>query len=654
MNYKHLLYCIFTFFLIALSSCSKDDDLLVLQDKYTPEIKEAESAIEDFSINLNAKPLQTGERGEWKVISGAFVESFVVFENKNNPFSKFKGIPGESYILEWKHWNKDGEISSNQTKVKIPEPAIEIIDETPVAFETIRTLSVNAKYRGTWSFSAPYGMLMSRYHDGTAELPEKKPSIELHGYANTDYVATYSYTYAGKTFKYQKAIKTGNYTQDEALFELQLSRGDGRIVEDNLGNILELYLQASGIAWIFAEPKTYPSLAAFTKLRKLTLGGSSLKEIPVIFGAHYHDLEELSMDGMGQSSVFPENFGNLTKLKTLIFSPRNTLSPYNEILLPKSFANLKALQTFSVLHAGFVNFNGTLGSLKSLKTIKTTINSLTADIGELKELQHIELTCRSSAFPQQFSECKSISFVRLNFDDSASGDVILSSRIGDLKKLQTFEITSNKLRGLPDSFSGLSALKTLIINSTSLQTIPENFGDLPNLESLTIHGIFTKLPNSIGNLDKLSSLFLGGKVETLPETFGNLSSLSYFNAQYSTIRALPNSIGKLKKLKEINLSNTKLEGLPDSFGELDALETLNLAVTQLKTFPKAVIPLKRITTINFNSTNVGDIPDEIAKMKIGVIFNLYSIPNLTLDHLKYIMSIAKGKVYYTNFGYFTS
>jgi EamA domain-containing membrane protein RarD len=55
-----------------------------------------------------------------------------------------------------------------------------------------------------------------------------------------------------------------------------------------------------------------------------------------------------------------------------------------------------------------------------------------------------------------------------------------------------------------------------------------------------------------------------------------------------------------------------------------------------------------------SGTNSGDIPDEISKMKTGVNFTFYQIPNLTLEHLKYILSISKGKVFQTSFGYFYS
>jgi Leucine-rich repeat (LRR) protein len=640
--------------LFGLNSCSKQEVVRVLQDKYEPGVKEPEFKGEDFIVDLNARALQAGEHGEWKILDGVVMDNYVSIEDKANPFTKFKGMPGEEYTLEWTRWTKDGNARSVQTKVKIPALAIEIIENTSSKFETIRSLSVNPKYKGTWSFDGAYAQLTSNYHDGYAEPTEKKPSVELHGYANTSYTAVYKYTYAGKVYQFQKVIKTGNYTEDEGLYELQLSRGNKRVIEDNFGNIIELNLQASGIAWIFEKPNTYPALQAFKKLRKLFLGGSSLKEIPSIFGDYYLDLEELNMDRMGDSSVFPENFGNLTKLKVLFFMPMNMASGNSEVLLPKSFANLKALESFTVKYAGNVNFNGTLGKLSSLKMLNTSILSLTEDIGDLKELEHVELFCKESTFPQRFSECRSLTFVRISFDESAYGNLVLSSKIGDLKKLETLELTTNKMRVLPDSFSELTALKNLSITALSLQSIPENFGNLSNLETLTIYGNFTKIPNSFGNLKKLSVLFLSGKAETLPESFGDLSSLSYFNAETSSFKALPVNMGKLKKLKEINLRSAKIESLPASFGELDALEVLNLSGTQLKTFPKSIIPLKNIRNINLNSTSVGDIPDDISKMKTGVVFNLYQIPNLTLDHLKYILTISKGKVYATEFGYFST
>ncbi|NRF37443.1 leucine-rich repeat domain-containing protein [Pedobacter foliorum] len=649
-NYSFLFLLIILF---GLNSCSKEEFVKVLKEEYEPVAKEAEFTGEDFIVTLNASALQVGESGQWKILSGPIVEEYVYFEDKANPFTRFKGIPGEEYTLEWKRQTSGGKTSAVQTKVKIPELVIEITDITGTGFETIKTLVVDPKYKGTWSFDSPYGYLNSRYYDGYAEPPEKKPSIELHGYANTNYTATYTYTYAGKDYQFKKVIKTGDYAQEEGLFELQLSGGSERVIKDNLGNVLELNLQASGIAWIFNEPNTYPALQAFKKIRKLILGGSSLTQISTIFGDYYPDLEDLDLDGVGENLVFPESFGNLRKLKTLIVNPRFSDDGRTTVVLPKSFANLKALEYFTTKSMK-LDFNGTLGELTSLKSLKTTVATLPENIGDLKQLQEIDVFVENASFPERFSECRSLKFARVYFYETGSGTVKLSSKIGDLKNLEFLDITSNKLRELPATLSALPALKILKISALNLQSIPENIGNLANLEDFSIYGAYNKIPNSFGDLKKLNFLFLGGYATTLPESFGNLSSLTYFNASSTELKTLPKSFGNLKKLKEIVLDMSKIEVLPESFGELDALETLKLSQTQLKTFPKQIIPLKSIREVMFSGTNVGDIPEEISTMKTGVTFSMYLIPNLTQEHLEHIVSITKGKVFQTSFGYYTS
>lgn len=107
--------------LLLLGSCSKKEVAVpVLQDSYEPQVGEAEFTGQDFIVSLNASALQDGERGEWKIIRGPVVEEYVYIENKQHPFSKFKGMPGETYTLEWKHIARDGSARTVQSNVSIP------------------------------------------------------------------------------------------------------------------------------------------------------------------------------------------------------------------------------------------------------------------------------------------------------------------------------------------------------------------------------------------------------------------------------------------------------------------------------------------------------------------------------------------------------
>ena len=653
-RFKYFATCIIVLILFGCSK--KENQINVLKDSYELKITDAEIVAEDFTVQLNGGVLQPGEKGEWKILQGNVVNEFVVIQEKNNPFSRFKGIPGEEYLLVWTRTNSKGETAKADVKVKIPEPKIEIIDETTASFQTIRSLAVNPKYRGVWTVTPAYARIESFYHDGRAEPPENKPSINLHGYANKIYTATYTYTYGGKVFKFSKQITTGNFTDDEGLRELQLSKDSYRVVVNSAGNVLELNLGSSGIPWIFEHPDKYPSLQSFKKLRKLLLMGSSLSKIPEIFGDHYESLEELNMDGMGENLVFPDNFGNLKNLKTLLVRPSRPLSVSTEFenVLPKSFTNLKSLETFITSGMGYIDFNGTLKGLVNLKRLETPILALPEDIGELKKLERITLQPKIAAFPQRFSECENLKFARIYFKYSNTGKTVLSTNFGNLKKLEELDIEGSTLYDLPTSFGELVSLKRLRISASNFKAIPTNFGQLTNLENLTLIGVFTELPDNFGNLNRLTHLFLGGRAEYLPESFGNLSSLEYFNAESSYFKTLPSSIGNLKRLKEINFFMGKLENLPTTFGNLDALETLNLSSNKFKTFPKAIIPLKKISSINMTGNEVGDIPEEIANMKKGVVFYLHGASNLTLDHLKYVCSITKGLYFYTSYGIYAS
>lgn len=649
---KSYAFIIITACIAFFSSCKKIEEVQVLKDSFEPTLSEPNVTNEDFVINLNARALQKGESGEWKIINGLVLDNFVFFEDKNNPFSRFKGIPGEEYKLRWTRWDLNKKESSIEITVIIPSLDIKITDATPSNFKTIITLQVNPKYKGTWSITPAYARLESRYMDGYAEPFEKKPVINIHGYANTNYTATYTYKYAGKEFKFHKVFTTGDYQQEEALYELQLSPNSREVRRDNNNNVIELNLQASGIAWIMNASEKYPALKSLKWLRNLNLGGSSLGQIPNLFGDAFINLEELNLDRVGKDLIFPENFGNLTKLKKLIVAPLNFSAPDRMVTLPKSFGKLKSLESFIASSFGLIDFNGTLGELDNLKILELYMKALPDNIGELKKIEKISVLVRDPYIPSNLSNCENLKILNLRFLSNTDTKITLPADINKLIRLERLELNSSMLHELPESFSDLKALKTLYLNQVSLKELPQNFGNLSSLENLELYGKLNYLPKSFGNLNKLKSLSLGGNLEELPESFGNLSSLTNFYAAASYLKRLPESFGNLKNLKELNAQRSKLESLPESFGNLDALEKLSLNNCNLTVLPKSFFDLKNISIIYLSGNAVGDIPNDISRMKTGVVFYLNQVPNFNLNKMNHILSISKGKTFYTDFGYF--
>jgi Leucine-rich repeat (LRR) protein len=649
---RRFLWCFLVLF--TLSSCSKEEFHKVLQTNYSVEVQGAEPATEEFVVSLNARALQPNERGEWRIINGPMVEDFVFFTDHKNPYTKFKGLPGQEYTLEWRRWIVGGKEEAIQTKIKIPELSLNIKEEHTAGFNTISTLSVNARYPGTWSFDKPYARIVSYVNDGVAGPPENKPSLEIHGYANTTYTATYKCMYANVVYEFKKVFQTGDYTQEEGLSELRLSSSDRHVTLDNRGNVLEIDMQSSSMAYVFGDGTHYPAISAFKKLRKLNLDYSSLTRVSDVFGAYYPDLEYLSMLRTLNTTTIPENFGDLTKLNFFRISSDRWIFGGTELILPKSFMKLTSLQTLSFDEVGYVNFNGTLGGLTALEKLDGLFTQLPEDVGNLKNLKYLDLKSRDSFFPARISACKSLTYLRLTYESSGTQNIALPGDFGNLKQLEEFHITTDRLRNLPNSFVNLTSLHTMTISGSGLESIPDNFGALPNLESLTLYGKFTRIPDSFGNLEKLKYLNIAADAESLPESFGNLSSLIYLNIEHAAFKTFPESIGKLKKLTEINARFCKIQSLPQSFGNLDALEVLNLSNTGLNTFPREIIPLKNVRSVLLLNTKTGDIPDEISKMRTGVRFELLGVENLTLEHLQHILSVSKGKVYNTNLGFFFS
>lgn len=634
--------------LCIVISCKKTEYEDILKKDYNTSVH-APEIVSDFTIQLQARALQPNESGTWKIISGEVMEEYVYFEDITNPFSKFVGIPGESYRLEWTVKGGGGSNNSTTIDVKIPTLSLEIVETTPSHFQTIRHFQVDPKYRGKWSFDKPYGYIWSRYHDGVSEPDENKPSIQLHGFSHTTYIATYTVKYAGKDFVFTKQVTTGEYQEDEALEELQTRRGNSRVVEDNQGRVVELNLQASGTAWILEHENQFPSIRALKHLRKLILGGSSVGQIPKVLGDHYHNLEYLDMDHNGEFLVMPDNIGNLKNLKTLIISPARVLENYT-FKLPSSFAKLESLENCSIRYVGMVDFNGTLGGLKNLKHLSSMVTDIPDNIGNLKNLEFLELIVKKSYIPETLSACSNINFLRLIFQDQDIRRIDLPSKIGNLKKLNHFEITTNHLYNLPESIGGLPSLNFLTISSGTLQSIPASFGNLSQLESLTLGGAYTALPEEISNLKKLRFLSVSPSLTKLPESIGGLSALEYIDLSSSAITILPASFGNLKNLKDVRATFSKLNTLPVSFANLDKLEKIDFGYTQFTTFPEPLIGLKSINRIILNGTKFKRIPSSIYGMREGVLMDLY-LSSIDIDHLREVVKRKIGITFQTDVGW---
>ena len=159
---------------------------------------------------------------------------------------------------------------------------------------------------------------------------------------------------------------------------------------------------------------------------------------------------------------------------------------------------------------------------------------------------------------------------------------IPDTTIGKLSKLQTLDLSNNKITGLPADLWSLGSLKSL------------------NLSSNQISG---SLPNNIGNFGLLERFDLSSNNFSgeIPETIGSLVSLRVLKFNRNGFEeSIPSGILSCQSLVTIDLSSNRLSGsLPDGFGAaFPQLKSLNLAGNEIHGRDSEFLELKSITTLN--------------------------------------------------------
>lgn len=165
---------------------------------------------------------------------------------------------------------------------------------------------------------------------------------------------------------------------------------------------------------------------------------------------------------------------------------------------------------------------------------------------------------------------------------------IPETTIGKLTKLQTLDLSSNRITALPADLWSLGG------SLTSL-----------NLSSNRISG---SLPNDIGNFGSLKSLDISSNDLSgeIPETIGSLVSLKTLKLNRNWFeQSIPSGILNCRSLVSIDLSLNRLSGtLPEGFGAaFPMLRALNLAGNEIHGRDSDFLGLKSITSLNISGNS---------------------------------------------------
>lgn len=261
----------------------------------------------------------------------------------------------------------------------------------------------------------------------------------------------------------------------------------------DIGQLLCLRKVDLSFNYLVSLPDSFGDLV---NLEFLNLYQNKLKRLPASFGLiqklHTLDISENQLEALpGEFSscetlvnfhvdsnnlnFLPEWIGNLPKLERLSLK-RNFVRGE---ALPESFGEInKNLILFDISGNFFEKLPESFALLDKLQNVDIGSAEFEPERNRnLKQGNHI------SELPLEFGKFFKC-MTELRVDENLIEK--LPECIGEMENLTYFDLYSNNLGELPNSFCKLKNMKICILSMNYLTRLPENFGDLENLEELRL------------------------------------------------------------------------------------------------------------------------------------------------------------------------
>ena len=310
--------------------------------------------------------------------------------------------------------------------------------------------------------------------------------------------------------------------------------------------------------------------------------------------------------------------------------------------MPPEVADLKHITELKISSYKLTEIPDFIGGLVSLKKLYLGVGSTSHDndavdiylpesIGKLENLQSLSIKGNFSDVPQW---------------------------IGNLSKLGSLLINSDRLKTIPTEIGNLKKLQTLVIKYSGISSLLSAIGNLISLRNLEIecHEI-TELPAEIAQCPLVSLKLSCKKLNSLPESFKNLKKLEIFDAYCASIRklpnyicgweslvsfhiywpgisAIPNEIGKLRNLKYLKIERAAIKRLPDSLADCP-LEELYIT-GQFEDVPQAFGGLSTLRELHLCSYRLASLPESF-----GSLSSLEDLLISTKENIKLPESLGK-------------
>jgi len=268
-----------------------------------------------------------------------------------------------------------------------------------------------------------------------------------------------------------------------------------------------------------------------------------------------------------------------------------------------------------------------LQGLISLKLANNRLRGLPSYFGAFKSMRTLNVSSNFlDSFPKFLCDLGSLVDIDMSFNGIAS----IPDEIGNLKNLERFVITNNRLAGsLPATFSQLLNLKEVDVRYNTLSSI-DVVAQLPKVEQISAdhnsvsvcESEFSKIRvlrlNSnpvtkfqiLNSVPTLSTLILSNaKLAHIPDAvFDRMPNLVKFVLDKNHFVSLPTHIGKLRKLEHFSIAKNALNSLPAEIGCLTELRFLDVRQNNLKKLPMEIWWANKLETLNISSNVLDNFP----------------------------------------------
>lgn len=269
-------------------------------------------------------------------------------------------------------------------------------------------------------------------------------------------------------------------------------------------------------------------------------------------------------------------------------------------------------------------------------------------IRQMTRLQSLDLSDnRLTVLPDWLGELEHLQTLILSGNADLPTDLVMPF----ISSLETLELRAVGWEQLPTSVYQLANLKSLDISENGMEQLDVKLRQLTHLKHLKASGnALKKLPKTIGQLSQLRSLDLGrNQLSQLPDTLGQCQQLDHLDLSNNRLRVLPRSIGQLAQLSELIISENRLKRLPPSIGDCVMLRRLYLSANRLTQIPTTLSRLQWLSELNLSQNKIKRWPAVIQDcprlVQVDISHNkIVSLPELSACKLLTSLNLSNNQL----------